>query len=167
MTDQLVMQLQKVVPGKWKWEPEVQEDGSFVVAFPSKTELQRSITYGRMDIRENGVLTGMHLKFEEWHDMNEGFLLPKVWVRITGICKKLRKYLNLWAIGTILGSTQMVDMKTTRKNNFGRVFVAVLDPKLLPPNLDVVIGDHYFQLKFEVEKVGYDENGDEVEFFRW
>ncbi|KAF0910086.1 hypothetical protein E2562_001322 [Oryza meyeriana var. granulata] len=30
--------------------------------------------------------------------------------------------------------------------------------------LDVVIGDHYFELRFEVEKKGFDENGDEVEF---
>lgn len=48
------------------------------------------------------------------------------------------------------------------KNNFGRVLVAVLDPKLLPTKLDAVIGDHYFELRFEVESVGFDENGDEV-----
>jgi hypothetical protein len=30
--------------------------------------------------------------------------------------------------------------------------------------LDVVIGDHYFELDFEVEKVGIDENGEEAEF---
>lgn len=78
--------------------------------------------------------------------------------------KKFREYLNLWAIGTILVSTQMVDMKTTRKSNYGRIFVAVLDPKLLPSQLDVVIGDHYFELKFEVERVGCDEHGDEVEW---
>jgi hypothetical protein len=28
----------------------------------------------------------------------------------------------------------------------------------------VVIGDHYFELEFEVEKVGVDENGEEAEF---
>jgi hypothetical protein len=28
----------------------------------------------------------------------------------------------------------------------------------------VVIGDHYFELDFEVERVGIDENGEEVEF---
>jgi hypothetical protein len=64
----------------------------------------------------------------------------------------------------MLGSTQIVDMETTRKNNFGRVLVAVLNPSLIPEQLDVVIGDHYFELKFEVEKVGVDENGEEAEF---
>jgi hypothetical protein len=55
-------------------------------------------------------------------------------------------------------------MKTTRKNNFGRVLVAVLNPSLIPEQLDVVIGDHYFELQFEVEKVGIDENGEEADF---
>jgi hypothetical protein len=44
------------------------------------------------------------------------------------------------------------------------ILVAVLDPMLLPPKLDVVIGDHYFELKFEVEPVGFDDKGDEVHF---
>jgi hypothetical protein len=64
----------------------------------------------------------------------------------------------------MLGSTQMVDMETTRKNNFGRVLVAVLNPSLIPKELDVVIGDHYFELEFEVEKWGFDENGEEATF---
>jgi hypothetical protein len=62
----------------------------------------------------------------------------------------------------MLGSTQTVDMETTRKNDFGRVLVAVLNPSLIPEKLDVVIGDHYFELDFEVEKWGFDENGDEA-----
>ncbi|CAO2191582.1 unnamed protein product, partial [Urochloa humidicola] len=63
-----------------------------------------------------------------------------------------------------LGSTQTVDMEMTRKNDFGRVYVAVLNPLLIPAKLDVVIGDHYFELEFKVERKGVDENGEEVEF---
>jgi hypothetical protein len=91
-----------------------------------------------------------------------GVLLLKVWVRIVGLRKELREYMELWAIGSLLGSTQMVDMEITRKNDFGRVLVVVLNPALIPGNLDVVIGDHYFELEFEVEKMGFDENGDEA-----
>lgn len=53
-------------------------------------------------------------------------------------------------------------MEVTRKNDFGRVLVGVLNLALIPANLDVVIGDHYFELEFEVEKFGFDENGEEV-----
>ena len=160
--EQLVQQLQRIVPVRWRWEPVSHEQNSFVVQFPSKAELQRSINYGGADVMENGVATGARLKFQEWHVKEEGFLLPKVWLRVTGIRKPLREYLNLWAIGTMFGSTQMVDMVTTRKNDFGRILVAVLDPTLLPSRMDVVIGDHYFVLKIEKEKVGFDGNGDEV-----
>ena len=66
----------------------------------------------------------------------------------------------------MLGSTQIVDMETTRKSDFGRIFVAVLNPKLIPASLDVVVGDHYFELCFEVEKIGVDENGEEA-VFEW
>lgn len=60
----------------------------------------------------------------------------------------------------MLRSTQTVDMETTRKSDFGRVFVAILN--LIPSHLNVVIGDHYFELDFEVERLEMDENGDEA-----
>jgi hypothetical protein len=34
---------------------------------------------------------------------------------------------------------------------------------LIPAHLDIVIGDHYFELEFEVEKIGVDENRYEME----
>jgi hypothetical protein len=54
-------------------------------------------------------------------------------------------------------------METTRKNDFGTIMVAVLNHLLIPACMDVVIGDHYFELEFEVESKGFDENGEEVE----
>jgi hypothetical protein len=53
----------------------------------------------------------------------EGFLLPKLWVRVLGIRETLRDFLTLWAVASMLGSTQTVDMGATRKNDFGRIFV--------------------------------------------
>lgn len=162
--ERLVAQLQRLCPAKWKWEPVEQGKDSFVVLFPSKGELQRAINFGGAEVKEGGVATGIRMEFREWYEKEEGYLLPKVWVKVFGLRKKLREYLTLWAVGSLLGATQMVDMKTTRKNDFGRIFIAVLDPKIIPRNIDVVIGDHYFELRFEVEKKGFDDNGDEVEF---
>lgn len=34
---------------------------------------------------ENGVATGARLKFQEWHVKEEGYLLPKVWLRVIGV----------------------------------------------------------------------------------
>ncbi|XP_022682391.1 uncharacterized protein LOC111257326 [Setaria italica] len=164
--EQVITQLQRLYPGKWKWELEENEDNTFITKFPSKAELQRAIAFGGADVREEGVQTGQRLQFEAWHEKEEGFLLPKVWVRVFGLRKNLREYMNLWAVGSMLGSTQTVDMEVTRENVFGRVCVAVLNPLLIPSHLDVVIGDHYFELDFEVEKLGTDENGEEA-IFDW
>ncbi|KAJ1297426.1 hypothetical protein BS78_01G375300, partial [Paspalum vaginatum] len=155
-------QLQKLIPSRWSWELKEHEEG-FVTQFPSKAELQRSIAFGGADVKLEGVSVGIRLQFSEWTEKEEGYLLPKVWVRVFGIRQKLRELLNMWAVGSMLGSTQSVDMEMTRKNNFGRIFITVLNPRLIPTHLYVVIGDHYFELSFEVEKIGIDEYGDEVE----
>lgn len=81
---------------------------------------------------ENGSVTGVWFNFQVSQVKEEGYLLPKVWLQVTGIKKPLWEYLILWAVGTLFGSTQMVDMVTSRENDFGRVLVAVLDPSLVP-----------------------------------
>lgn len=121
-----------------------------------------AIAFGGADVKERGF-QGVRLRFDVWVEKEEGFLLPKVWVRVYGIRKVLREFMNLWAVGSMLGSTQTIDMEATRKNEFGRIQEAVLNPMLIPSQLDVVIGDHYFELEFDVEKVGLDENGEEME----
>lgn len=165
---QVIAQLQRRFGGKWEWEVTKHEKDSFITRFPSKIDLQRAIAFGGADVKEDGVSSGVRMNFEIWHEKQEGYLLPKVWVRVFGIREDLKEFLELWAVGSMLGSTQTVDMHMTRKNNLGSVFVAVLNPLLIPAKLDVVIGDHYFELEleFEVERVGLgvDENGEEAVF---
>jgi hypothetical protein len=56
-------------------------------------------------------------------------------------------------------------METTRKSEFGRILVAVLDPKLIPRTLDVVIGDHYFDLFLKWRKGALMRMGKKLTFF--
>ncbi|KAG2599979.1 hypothetical protein PVAP13_5KG483000 [Panicum virgatum] len=156
--EEVQRQLARIFPGKWQWELSEHEDNSFITKFPSKIELQRAIAFGGADAK--GVdIPAVRIRFDMWHEKETGYLLPKVWVRVYGIRKELREFQELWTVGSMLGSTQIVDMETTRKSDFGRIFVAVLNPKLIPASLDVVVGDHYFELGFEVEKIGVDETG--------
>jgi hypothetical protein len=155
--------LERLFLGRWTWELMVHEENSYLVKFPSKVELQRSVAFGGADIKGDKVPTGARMKFELWKEKEAGFLLPKVWVRVYGLRKELYEFQELWAVGSMLGSTQIVDMETTRKSEYGRILVAVLNPSLIPEQMDVVIGDHYFELNFEVEKLGFDEKGEEAE----
>jgi len=164
--EEVQRQLARIFPGKWQWELSEHEDNSFITKFPSKIELQRAIAFGGADAKGVDIPAGVRIRFDMWHEKETGYLLPKVWVRVYGIRKELREFQELWAVGSMLGSTQIVDMETTRKSDFGRIFVAVLNPKLIPASLDVVVGDHYFELGFEVEKIGVDENGEDA-VFEW
>ena len=65
-------------------------------------------------------------------------------MRVLNLPTILREYLVLWALGTLFGVTQDVDIVTTRASSFGRFVVAVLDPEAIPTKLDVIIGNRYF-----------------------
>ena len=45
-----------------------------------------------------------------------------------------------------------MDMKTTLRNKFGRVKVVVMNPKIIPKVISVVIGTRWYDVRFEVEE---------------
>jgi hypothetical protein len=53
--------------------------------------------------------------FKEWQPKEEGFPLQRVWIRTFRLPEKLRESSILWALGSMLGSTQTVDMVTSSK----------------------------------------------------
>jgi hypothetical protein len=55
------------------------------------------------------------LLFKEWQPKEEGFPLQRVWIRTFRLPEKLRESSILWALGSMLGSTQTVDMVTSSK----------------------------------------------------
>jgi hypothetical protein len=59
------------------------------------------------------------LLFEEWNQEEEGLPLPRVWIRIYRLRKKLREFSVLWALGSMLGVTQSVDIITSSKKEYG------------------------------------------------
>jgi hypothetical protein len=68
--------------------------------------------------------------------------MPRVWIRIHWLPSKLREFSVLWALGSMLGATQSIDMITSSRKSYGRVEVAVLNVDLLPNMINtMVIGD--------------------------
>ena len=118
----------------------------WVAPFPSKVEFTRAINFGSANLKN-----GMRLNFECYAEEYFGHELPMVWLRVLNLPKVLRTYDVLWAVGTMFGATQKVDMITTRKNKFGRFKVAVLNPAIVPTRMDCVIGTLFFELQFEIE----------------
>jgi predicted DNA-binding transcriptional regulator AlpA len=96
-------QLERLFPGKWAWELKADEENAYLAKFPSKVELQRAVAFGGADIRGEGVPAGVWLRFKVWQEKDVGFLLPKVWIRVFGLRRELNEFLDLWAIGSMLG----------------------------------------------------------------
>src|SRR6266540_1757269 len=61
----------------------------------------------------------------------EGFPMPKVWVRIANLPTVYHKYTIFWAISTMLGAPNKIDMATARATEVGRMYLSVLDPDLI------------------------------------
>lgn len=99
---QLTAELQRCIPSPNNWVWDVREDGqdAFIVSMPTKDQLQRAISYGGMTLKQRGV----HLNLAEWFDKEEGLLIPKAWINIFRIPKKLRELPVLWALGSMVGA---------------------------------------------------------------
>jgi hypothetical protein len=112
---QLVVELSRLILEKWIWNVTQHGTNSFVVPFPSRGDLQRSVAFGSANIKDHGV----NLIFDEWRPDEEGQQLPRVWIRIYRLLKKLWEFFVLWALGSMLGATQFVDMISSLRNDYG------------------------------------------------
>jgi hypothetical protein len=50
-----------------------------------------------------------------------------------------------------MGVTKDVDMEFTRQHGISRVQVMVMNPNLIPHSVNIVIGDGFYELKFQVK----------------
>jgi hypothetical protein len=79
--------------------------------------------------------------------------LQKAWVNVYGVPFEIRSFLPLWAIGTILGTTQKVDMRYTRKMGVVRILVAVTNVNHILESAEIVVGEGLYEIFFKVDKV--------------
>ena len=136
--------LRVLVSDTFAWEVKWHSGSDFKALFPTKGDLTKMMRFNA-EMKE-----GVTLKFQEFKEEEEyfGHALPVVWMRVMNLPTILKEYVILWALGTLFGVTQEVDMVTTRASRFGRFAVAVLEPEAIPTKLDVIIGNRYFQLIF-------------------
>ncbi|CAO2203924.1 unnamed protein product [Urochloa humidicola] len=149
--EELVGHLKRLISAKFEWDVQLHAPNAWRAPFPSKADFTRAINFGSADLKN-----GMRLSFAKFEEEEEyfGHELPTIWMRTVNLPRVLRTYEVLWAIGTMFGATVKVDMITTRKSDFGRFKVAVLNPTLMPNKMDCVIGTRFFELHFAIEPFG-------------
>jgi hypothetical protein len=120
--EDVVAFLHVLVSDTFAWEVKRHSSSQFKMLFPIKGDIAK-MTRFNANMKE-----GVTLEFQEFKEDEEyfGHALP-------------------------VGVTQDLDMVTTRASSFGQFAVAVLEPEAIPTKLDVIIGNRYFQLRFEVE----------------
>lgn len=106
------------------------------------------------------------MAFEEWSTKTKPKQqLQKVWVQVYGVPYEIRSFLPLWAVGTIIGSTQRVDMRYMRKNDIVRLLVNVPNVEDIPDTAEIGVNDFIYDIFFKVDKVMYhDQDGDEFDY---
>jgi hypothetical protein len=131
-----------------------------VVPFPSKEELERMIAIHTITTRnKEGTLT-----FEEFvDDVQPIKVLEQVWVTVTKVPRGLRSFLPLWAVGSIIGATQKVDMLHLRATGHVRILVAVYDAKKIPKFADVCVGCSVYRLFFQPDEIAQQDGSDPEE----
>ncbi|XP_062210164.1 uncharacterized protein LOC133911776 [Phragmites australis] len=97
---------------------------------------------------------GVTLSFGEWMPSDvpsPHYQLNSVWVHVSGVPPAYRHYLAIWAIGTVLGSPQEIDMKCLRQRGIIRMKVEMMDANLLPVKTDIVFGLDGYEITFTLE----------------
>jgi hypothetical protein len=133
----VISELERLIPGPWKWTVEENGNNLFKNVFPSQSELLMMVEWGVGHTKFQNA----KIKIEEWMvDNDVKFVLPRVWIQFTGLLEHIRDYLIIWAVGSILGVTKDADIAFTRRHGTSRVQVLVMNPNLIPQMVNIVIG---------------------------
>ncbi|KAL5669075.1 hypothetical protein ACJX0J_021296, partial [Zea mays] len=130
-------EMARLIPVRWQWTVQAHSDG-FVVPFPSIVELQRMVA-----VKYVHTAGGEGIMLIQQLDQNiePVQMLLKAWINVYGVPFEIRSFLPLWAIGSILGSTQKVDLRYTKRMGVCRLMVGVTDVAKIPDAADIVVGE--------------------------
>jgi hypothetical protein len=153
--------MRSMVPftGSWRWEALPHGDNAFLVGFPSPEDLQR-VNNCNVHLQSLGVV----LNITEWkgEQIPSSSDLHVVWVHVKGVPHSLRHFLGLWAVGSVVGSTQDVDLICLRRRGIIRVQVAVLSKEVFPSSHAVVVESQGYVLQYSLEKEDFKADDDFV-----
>jgi hypothetical protein len=113
---------------QWKWEAVAHGDDAFLIGFPSSEDLQRVDGF-QMGVPAHKATTSVSV----WkpQDIQHKSELKPVWVHVEGVPYTVRHFHGLQAVASLLGIPLDVDLVTLRSCGVVRIFVAMVNPKVL------------------------------------
>jgi hypothetical protein len=113
---------------QWKWEAVAHGDDAFLIGFPSSEDLQRVDGF-QMGVPAHKATASVSV----WkpQDIQHKSELKPVWVHVEGVPYTVRHFHGLQAVASLLGIPLDVDLVTLRSCGVVRIFVAMVNPKVL------------------------------------
>nr|XP_051212072.1 uncharacterized protein LOC127329627 [Lolium perenne] len=144
----LSRELQHLVEADWDWQ--VQEVGrnEFAVLFPSRESLQFSTRSGRLFLPLSGTVADIRLADADPAPVE---LLQEVWVKLTGVPKRMRWASRLLAGMRMLGWPMEVDEVSLRCRQPVRMRIACRNPDKLQGVVQVFHKKQGFSIGVHVE----------------
>jgi hypothetical protein len=147
-TQEILAELDVLVPGNKQWELEVVGNGVYKVILPTKSDMARLRKVNDLEVDSKRKMV-----FEEWSSKHvEKCGLYDIWVRINGCLENLcRNYLALFAMRSLVGKAKEIDMKFTREHGVVRARIDCSNPNAIPSNVSHFYDGEGFTVYFEIE----------------
>jgi hypothetical protein len=102
-TDDVIGEVQRLVPIPWQWEVKKHGHNSFLTLFPNAMELARMDEFGEVKVKNRPGFF-IECKIRGTHEEVK-HKLPEVWIQVGGIPWQLRKknsFFGLWVLLLVL-----------------------------------------------------------------
>ncbi|XP_071678493.1 uncharacterized protein [Lolium perenne] len=124
----LTRELHHLVEADWDWQVEETSAHEFSVVFPSRESLQISARSGRLFLPLSGTVADIHLADSDPAPVE---MLQEVWIRLTGVPRRMRRADRLLAGMRMLGWPVRVDEDSIRRRQPVRMLLACRNPDKL------------------------------------
>ncbi|WVZ91067.1 LOW QUALITY PROTEIN: hypothetical protein U9M48_037287 [Paspalum notatum var. saurae] len=152
----LQQELARLNRADWNWEAIPHGSDSFLVAFPSVDELKRMIDIAYFLKNHKVTIT-----VSEWR--TDGIVEPiyhldDAWIHVTGVPHNWRHYLVFWALGSVIGYIEEVDMLTYRQK--GIIRSGNNEQGSTSNHCCVVFGREGYNITFSLEPENFEPGSD-------
>ncbi|KAK1662940.1 hypothetical protein QYE76_051099 [Lolium multiflorum] len=124
----LTRELHHLVEADWDWQVEETSAHEFSVVFPSRESLQISARSGRLFLPLSGTVADIRLADSDPAPVE---MLQEVWIRLTGVPRRMRRADRLLAGMRMLGWPVRVDEDSIRRRQPVRMLLACRNPDKL------------------------------------
>ncbi|XP_037449887.1 uncharacterized protein LOC119319518 [Triticum dicoccoides] len=135
---------------KWHCTARTIGPNTYVMRFPNQRDVKKACYNDRMILKYCGVV----VKIVPWSaNIGAKGAMEMAWVKVANIPMERRNERNVAYVSSLVGVPLEIDMATLHKPEFVRVRLCCRNVDELPGVVEAVLGTHFFDFFYEIEKV--------------